>query len=377
MKKLLSIVVPVVAFTAIISFAQASEKGKLKMPSEVIPDGVPEEYIIKKGDTLWDISEKFLTDPFRWPVIWEKNDYIKDPHWIYPGQILLFKPPKPPPPPLKPLPKPEPVFIKAAPLDSEAMKEEPETTLSLSVQTPDDSNVLKKLPRPRLVFTQKSFMRTGFISKRAELPESKVIDVEGESKSATKYDIIMIKSAKGASFREGDTLAALTIEDRVKHPDTGEVLGHVVRVKGIMIVISVGKNQTRCRITENFDPIARDDLVMPIRLKSGAMFDAWVKPDVAITGTILARNEPMLSIHPSDILYIDKGSEDGVKPGDRFDIFSSENKLDAAGHSESLGELTAVNVMSGETAVLVISLKGKHINIGDRVELTARCRLME
>src|SRR5512136_1584185 len=45
-------------------------------------------YTIKKGDTLWDISSKFLNDPFLWPKLWERNPYITNPHWIYPGNPI-------------------------------------------------------------------------------------------------------------------------------------------------------------------------------------------------------------------------------------------------------------------------------------------------
>jgi len=52
-------------------------------------------YTIKKGDTLWDISDRFLKDPYQWPRLWERNPYITNPHWIYPGNPVNLSPEEP------------------------------------------------------------------------------------------------------------------------------------------------------------------------------------------------------------------------------------------------------------------------------------------
>jgi LysM domain len=55
---------------------------------ELRPDA-PDQYVVQRGDTLWDISAKFLQEPWRWPQIWRLNkDQIRNPHLIYPGNIV-------------------------------------------------------------------------------------------------------------------------------------------------------------------------------------------------------------------------------------------------------------------------------------------------
>ncbi len=373
MKKFVSVfaLLAVLISTASSGQEKSVKEGALKIPA----DGkVPETYLIKKGDTLWDISKKFYGDPFDWPGIWEKNKYIKDPHWIYPGQTIMFRPPAPPKP-LEPLAKPEPLFIKSSPRVPEVKPEAPVEIKAASAPPLDNLNILQKLREPRPVFSEKSYMRTGFITKRSELPGNKVIGIEDGSFNANKYDVVFINGLDSNNFRQGDILAVLAVGDRVEHPDTREDLGVVARYKGILKVLSTEKNRTRCSVTENYDPIEENDLVMPFRMLKAPLFDAWIKPETVIEGTILAINEPMLSIHINDIIYIDRGSDDGVQPGDRFVIYNRETEKSPTAYRELLGELESVNVMPGETAVMVSSLKEKRVEIGDRVELIARCRI--
>ena len=76
---------------SLLLLAAAWTSGSTMADEIKLAENVPDRYVVVKGDTLWGISARFLKDPWRWPDVWGLNkEEIKNPHWIYPGDVIVL-----------------------------------------------------------------------------------------------------------------------------------------------------------------------------------------------------------------------------------------------------------------------------------------------
>lgn len=363
---------------------------------EVIPETSSDTriYIIKEGDTLWNISEEVYEDPAQWPVIWEMNPQIKDPNSIKPGDELYLEERAPTEATEEIIEEPISVIRKI-----------PEETLITPPFIPTDivSGIEKAEEfemKPSDVYFIPKIILSGFISQE-ELDDSGYIDHDREGrKMITDDNIVFIKlpNDEMVGLKVGDLFSIFRVVDKVRHPITEDKVGYAIKVVGELEVTALGRKTATAVITNGNDVINVKDRIRPFEPTVKTINVTKGKDPVVgyIVYSVLVEIDsfraPMLS--ENDIVYIDRGYADGVRVGNIFDILQlneeyNVGRLTAEEYQKMLeegsvdeglvkrgiiyppdvvGQLVVLN--TGEyTSTAVISSSNEVIGLGDMVRL--------
>jgi hypothetical protein len=286
-------------------------------------------YIIRQGDTLWNISGEVYQDPSKWPVIWELNPQVKDPNVISPGGKLILEETKP-----TEVTKP----AEAAPPVIRKMPEEivtyPEALPPVAL--PPVRTEEKFVMEPSDVYYIPKVLNAGFVTEE-ELEDSGTIDHTREDKTLlTDDNIVFIKLPKErlVALKGGDRFTIFRVSEKVRHPVTLKMVGYAITIVGELEVTSVGAKAAAAVISNANDIIRLGDRVRPfepsvktIRVHKGT--DPVVGYIVYTPSSEkFFLEEPMIA--ENDIVYIDRGYADGVQAGNVFDILRIRDEYDEA-----------------------------------------------
>ena len=264
-----------------------------------IKPNAPKSYVVKKGDTLWDISGVFLNKPWLWPKLWRWNSEIKNPHLIYPGDKLSLVYDKQGQPMLV---KGKPVLIWSPKIRTKLKEQNPITTLPLSVISP--------------YIKYNNIITDELISA---LPVVIGSD-EGYTSSIEGFKVYV----KG-ELEVGKSYAIYQKGSAIIDPQTGEKLGSYSTLIATAKAIRAGELNNKVPATLYVDSVKQGIragyYVMPVN--EGQLLPAYFTMQAAnksVRGMIIKLTTVGREFGKLDVVMINRGQQDAILQGDVLSI---------------------------------------------------------
>ena len=233
----------------------------LTLPAMTQEKGAEGTYAIKPGDTLWDISSKFLNDPFLWPKLWQRNPYITNPHWIYPGNPIWLSPleevKKEEPPKVAAEEKPKEATPPAVVPEPEVKREEPPPT----EEKPEGVPEVKKRVEEKLYFPENRF--AGFFSNVDYRGIGLILESKEGKPLMAEGDIVYLVFKSSEPILIGNKYTVLRPSEVIRHPVTDKKLGRRYNITGNLQVIDRFGRFFTARVIEAFAEIQKGDIIQP------------------------------------------------------------------------------------------------------------------
>jgi LysM domain len=293
------------------------------------------DYTVKRGDTLWDITRGELKDPFLWPKVWNANPDINNPDRIYPNQKIKI-----------------PLYL----LQKEFAHPAPEPVVQPSIKPkPEEKPVKMASPvKKEYLIDKNALIVSGYI---ADAPHSvgTIYDKPGEITNLSKGDYAYIKTNN--AVKKGDKFYIIYPVENVKHPVTGSNLGVRIAILGTAEVVD--PNDPKVLITSSF-----------VEIPVGSLIDTYyeIEPPLApdnprkpeVNGYIVTTLRRIYAHGNRDIVFIDKGKNDGLEVGDLLaTTLQSEHII--------FNGLVQVISTRPSTSAAIIRKAAKEVQIGDPV----------
>lgn len=274
---------------------------------EISEDGTYAYYTVKKGDTLWDLSQRFLNSHWKWPSLWEMNKDapITNPHLIYPGQRIRLQ-----------LRESPPVSPPQASTPTEFSP--PAKAVAPTVEKVDESLIGADIP----FYNYSRINRVGFIKKARVAPSGKVLKVLGEKEMISTDDILYIRDMSRTPLELGAYYTIYRTGEPIKDEMTKELIGSQHYLTGVVEIIRKDIEIAMGKVIYAYRTIRVGDLLMPFQRRSPKI--PLQKSVKGLTARIFLSEEHQNVMGDNTVAFINKGSYDEVKPGQQYAIYEQD-----------------------------------------------------
>ncbi|HEY4367932.1 MAG TPA: LysM peptidoglycan-binding domain-containing protein [Steroidobacteraceae bacterium] len=284
----------------------------------------PDQYVVKKGDTLWDISKVYLRDPWYWPEIWYVNPQVQNPHLIYPGDVLKL------------------VYVDGQPRLTIA-----ERGAERSGDGKRLSPEVRREPLSRAITAIPYDVIAGFAGRPTllDLDQVKtapyVIGMRDRHMIAASGNEIYAHGIEGATADSRYNI--IHVERKLYDPETRDLLGYTGIYVGSGPVIATG-DPAKLVLTDSSREALQGDKVFPETVEVGTDFVPHV-PASDVDATVIAAGTAKY-IGQYQIVALNRGTQNGLEPGH---VLAIEQHGDVVRDKYSRGGLGAegVGVISG------------------------------
>ena len=311
----------------------------------------PRTYVVKRGDTLWDIASLFLKDPWYWPEIWHDNPQVSNPHLIYPGDILTL------------------VYVggmprimvgkqvqaigEAAPLP--VVKMSPSVrrdTLEASIKTIPGDAIRQFLSKPRVVAKEELDSAPYIISSDDDhliLGQGDRVYIRGEiDKERVRYTV----------YRPGTELL---------DPVTDEILGYEGIYAGEVLISKYGDPATGKLTSTEREVLLGDRLLPTDKSKIDNLYFPRL-PDREINGQIIHLSDALFGIAKFQIAVINQGDRDGLESGNLLATYTKGEHI--RDRYDPTGKHSEVDLPEQRSGLMMIFRTFDHVSYGLILEST-------
>jgi LysM repeat protein len=344
-------------------------------------------YVIKKGDTLWDLAFQFLGDPFSWQRIWQLNSYIANPDLIFPGNSLIIPDRYAESATANTTSDTDYADNAAAPFDSEdSFSSETQAALdenaALQDELTDTSGAYPGDSQLIHIMKLKNILSEGWLSiipflwtkkdQRGHMyPGNGEVEKPEKGQAYQLFQDIAIDLFDDVVYNIGDTIDIFTSLRFVRF--NGKPANLVKRV-GKAYVRKVEDDNVLALLFEMSDVIVGKERTAPSTPFIAQTIDSLIDPQVAITASVFTRVEETASPYPFQMIILDKGNMQGVQLGDVFGIYHKDDD-DIPARLSMVGMVG--NVGESSSTLNIVIMSNNAVSEGDRAILLRRAQLSQ